>query len=152
MTSRPARPRTLLDFINRPILKGVAPAGNLKRVFTGKSGQNRKKNFGRVMYASETIQNCKNPTGHIDTLKALQMEQKADFSSRYQCQKQSLLAILSIWTFQDKLILIHINTSGWSRCNLIYRGIINNKDGIVLNVFNLGEGERRHKFEEWHVA
>ena len=69
MTSRPARPRTLLDFINRPILKGVAPAGNLKRVFTGKSGQNRKKNFGRVMYASETIQNCKNPTGHIDTLK-----------------------------------------------------------------------------------
>ena len=69
MTSRPARPRTLLDFINRPILKGVAPAGNLKRIFTGKSGQNRKKNFGRVMYASETIQNCKNPTGHIDTLK-----------------------------------------------------------------------------------
>ena len=68
MTSRPARPRTLLDFINRPILKGVAPAGNLKRVFTGKSGQNRKQNFGRVMYASETIQNCKNPTGHIDTL------------------------------------------------------------------------------------
>ena len=66
MTSRPARPRTLLDFINRPILKGVAPAGNLKRVFTGKSGQNRKKIFGRVMYASETIQNCKNPTGHID--------------------------------------------------------------------------------------
>ena len=63
MTSRPARPRTLLDFINRPILKGVAPAfsqGN--RVRTGK------KFFGRVMYASETIQNCKNPTGHIDTL------------------------------------------------------------------------------------
>ena len=47
----------------------MAPAGNLKRVFTGKSGQNRKKNFGRVMYASETIQNCKNPTGHIDTLR-----------------------------------------------------------------------------------
>ena len=47
----------------------MAPAGNLKRVFTGKSGQNRKKIFGRVMYASETIQNCKNPTGHIDTLK-----------------------------------------------------------------------------------
>ena len=54
MTSRPVRPRTLLDFINRPILKGVAPAGNLKCVFTGKSGQNRKKKFGRVMYASET--------------------------------------------------------------------------------------------------
>ena len=69
MTSRPARPRTLLDFINRPILKGVAPAGNLKCVFTGKLGQNRKKIFGRVMYVSETIQNCKNPTGHIDTLK-----------------------------------------------------------------------------------
>ena len=65
MTSRPARPRTLLDFINRAILKGVAPAGNLKCVFTGKSGQNRKKSFGRVMYASETIQNCKNPTGVV---------------------------------------------------------------------------------------
>ena len=77
MTSRPARPRTLLDFINRPILKGVAPAGTLKRVFTGKSGQNRKKKFGRVMYASETIQNCKNPTGHIDTLK--KMKEKSSF-------------------------------------------------------------------------
>ena len=49
----------------------MAPAGNLKRVFTGKSGQNRKKIFGRVMYASETIQNSKNPTGHIDTLKSV---------------------------------------------------------------------------------
>ena len=78
MTSRPARPRTLLDFINRPILKDVAPAGNLKRVFTGKSGQNRKKNFGRVMYASETIQNCKNPTGHIDTLTHTTQSQTAN--------------------------------------------------------------------------
>ena len=69
MTSRPAGPRALLDFINRLILKGVAPAGNLKRVFTGKSGQNRKKILGEfVFYASETIQNCKNPTGNIDTL------------------------------------------------------------------------------------
>ena len=70
MTLRPARPRSLLDFITRPILKGVAPAGNLKRVFTGKSSQNRK-NFGRVIYASETIQNYKYPTGHIDTLNSL---------------------------------------------------------------------------------
>ena len=68
MTSWPARPRAPLDFITRPILKGVAPAGNLKRVFTGKSGQNRKKKFGRVIYASETIQNCKTLKGHIDTL------------------------------------------------------------------------------------
>ena len=30
-------------------------------------GQNGKK-IGRVIYASKTIQNCKNPTGHIDTL------------------------------------------------------------------------------------
>ena len=46
--SRPARPRTLLDFINWPILKGVAPVGTLKRVFTGKSGQNRKKFLGEL--------------------------------------------------------------------------------------------------------
>ena len=32
-------------------------------------GQNGKKNLGTVIYASETIQNCKNPTGHIDTLR-----------------------------------------------------------------------------------
>ena len=32
-------------------------------------GQNGKKFFERVIYASETIQNCKNPTGHIDTLR-----------------------------------------------------------------------------------
>ena len=36
MTSRPARPRALLDFISWPILKGVAPTGTLKRIFTGK--------------------------------------------------------------------------------------------------------------------
>ena len=35
-------------------------------------GQNGKKIFGRVIYASETIQNCKNPTGHIDTLKLIE--------------------------------------------------------------------------------
>ena len=69
MTSRPARPRALLDFISRPILKGVAPTGTLKRIFTGKSGPEQEKNIGRVIYASETFQNCKNPTGHIDTLK-----------------------------------------------------------------------------------
>ena len=68
MTSRPARPRALLDFISRPILKGVAQTGTLKRIFTGKSGPEQEKNIGRVIYASKTFQNCKNPTGHIDTL------------------------------------------------------------------------------------
>ena len=78
MTSQPARPKALLYFITRPILKGMAPAGNLKRVSTGnrvKTG----KNFGRVIYASETIQNCKNPTGHIDTLKNIQDSLTLDF-------------------------------------------------------------------------
>ena len=68
MTSRPARPRALLNFISWPILKGVAPTGTLKRIFTGKSGPEQEKNIGRVIYASETFQNCKRPTGHIDTL------------------------------------------------------------------------------------
>ena len=31
-------------------------------------GSGEEKHFGRVIYASETIQNCKNPTGHIDNL------------------------------------------------------------------------------------
>ena len=65
MMSRPARPRALLDFISRPILKGVDPMGTLKRIFTGKSGPEQEKNIGRVIYASETFQNCKNPTGHM---------------------------------------------------------------------------------------
>ena len=59
MTSRPARPRALLDFINRPILKGVAPAGNLKRVFTGKSGQNRKKNLGELSMGQKLFKTAK---------------------------------------------------------------------------------------------
>ena len=57
--SRPARPRTLLDFINRPILKGVVPAGNLKRVFTGKSGQNRKKIFGELSTRQKLFKTAK---------------------------------------------------------------------------------------------
>ena len=68
MTSGPARPRTLLDFINRPILKGVAPAGNLKRVFTGKSGQKRKKILGELCMRQKLFKTAKTPTGHIDTL------------------------------------------------------------------------------------
>ena len=66
MTSRPPKPRALLDFTTRPILKGVALAGNLKR---REIWSEQEINFGRVIYASETIQNCKNPTGHIDTLR-----------------------------------------------------------------------------------
>ena len=65
MTSQPARLRALLDFITRPILKGVAPAGNLKTHFHREIGSEEEKIFGRVIYASETTQNCKNPTGHI---------------------------------------------------------------------------------------
>ena len=59
MTSWPARPRTLLDFINRPILKGVAPAGNVKRVFTGKSGQNGKKNLGELCMRQKLFKTVK---------------------------------------------------------------------------------------------
>ena len=59
MTSRPARPRTLLDFINRSILKGVAPAGNLKRVFTGKSGQNRKNFLGELCMRQKLFKTAK---------------------------------------------------------------------------------------------
>ena len=59
LTSRPARRRTLLDFINRPILKGVAPAGNLKRVFTGKLSQNRKKILGELCMRHKLFKTAK---------------------------------------------------------------------------------------------
>ena len=59
MTSQPARPRALLDFITRPILKGVAPAGNLKRVFTGKSSQNRKNFLGELSMRQKLFKTAK---------------------------------------------------------------------------------------------
>ena len=68
MTSRPARPRAILDFNTQPILKGVAPAGNLKRVSTGKSGQNRKK-MGELSMRQKLFKTAKITTGHIDTLR-----------------------------------------------------------------------------------
>ena len=42
-------------------------------------GSEQEKHFGRVMYASETIQNCKNPTGHIDTLKLFWLKWGTEF-------------------------------------------------------------------------
>ena len=59
MMSRPAGPRALLDFTIWPILKGVAPAGNLKHVFTRKSGQNRKKNLGELSMRQKLFKTAK---------------------------------------------------------------------------------------------
>ena len=59
MTSRPAMPRAPLNFITRPILKGVAPSENLKRVFTGKSGQNRKKSLGELSMRQKLFKTAK---------------------------------------------------------------------------------------------
>ena len=49
-------------------LEGCGSSGKFEPHFNGKNGTVREKNFGRVIYESETIQNCKNPTGDIDTL------------------------------------------------------------------------------------
>ena len=49
-------------------LEGCGSSGKFEPHFNGENGSEREKVFGRVIYASETIQNCKNPTGHIDTL------------------------------------------------------------------------------------
>ena len=62
---------TLLGLITRPTLKGVAPTGKFEPHFHGENGSEQEKKFGTVIYASETIQNCKNPTGHLDTLRIL---------------------------------------------------------------------------------
>ena len=55
------RHRALLDLITRPTLNGMAPHVHRE------NGSEREKHFG-TEYASETIQNYKNHTGHIDTL------------------------------------------------------------------------------------
>ena len=67
MTSRPARPRALLDFITRPILKGVAPAGKFHREI----GSKQEKNSGELSMRQKLFKTAKNPTGHIDTLNVL---------------------------------------------------------------------------------
>ena len=59
-------------------LEGRGSSGKFEPHFNGENGSERETFFGRVIYASETIQNCKNPTGHIDTLKfEIQNDQKA---------------------------------------------------------------------------
>ena len=68
MTSRPARPRTLSDFINRPILKGVAPAGNLAgRVsFLISSGIIKKrKGKGKSLHIKANFSNVHFLCGHF---------------------------------------------------------------------------------------
>ena len=43
-------------------------SGKFETRFHREIGSEQEKKFGRVIYASETIQNCKNPTGDIGTL------------------------------------------------------------------------------------
>ena len=50
-------------------LEGRGSSGKFEPHFNGENRSEREKIFGRVIYASETIQNCKNPTGHMDTLR-----------------------------------------------------------------------------------
>ena len=49
-------------------LKGHGSSGKFEPHFNGENGSEREIFFGRFISASETIQNSKNPTGHIDTL------------------------------------------------------------------------------------
>ena len=49
-------------------LEGRGSSGKFEPHFNGENGSEREKYFVRVIYASETIQNCKNLTGHVDTL------------------------------------------------------------------------------------
>ena len=55
-------------------LEGRGSSGKFEPHFNGENGSEREKFFGRVIYASETIQNCKNPTGQIDTLTSIFMQ------------------------------------------------------------------------------
>ena len=50
-------------------LEGRGSSGKFETRFHRVIGSEQEKMFGRVIYASETIQNCKNPTGDIGTLK-----------------------------------------------------------------------------------
>ena len=49
-------------------IEGHGSSGKFETRFHREIGSEQEKNFGRVIYASETIQNCKNPTGDIGTL------------------------------------------------------------------------------------
>ena len=67
MTSRPAGPRAL-RFYQSANLERRGSSGKFETRFHREIGSEQEKKFGRVIYASETIQNCKNPTGDIGTL------------------------------------------------------------------------------------
>ena len=49
-------------------LEGRGSSGKFEPHFHEENGSEQENKFGRVIYASKTIQNCKNPTVHIDTL------------------------------------------------------------------------------------
>ena len=51
------RPRALLDLITGPTFKGRGSSGKFEPHFHGGNGSEQEKHFGRVVYASETIQN-----------------------------------------------------------------------------------------------
>ena len=63
MMSRPAR------FYHSANLEGRGSSRKFETRLHKEIRSEQEKNFGRGIYASETIQNCNNPTGHIDTLK-----------------------------------------------------------------------------------
>ena len=50
-------------------LEGHGSREKFEPHFNGENWSERVQFFGRVIYVSETIQNSKNPAGHIDTLK-----------------------------------------------------------------------------------
>ena len=52
-------------------LEGRGSSGKFEMRFHREIGSEREQIFGRVIYASETIQNYKNPTGHIDTFREM---------------------------------------------------------------------------------
>ena len=68
MTSRPDEAQGSFRLDHSANLEGRGSSGKFEPRFHWENKSEREKFFGTVIYASETIQNCKNPTGHIDTL------------------------------------------------------------------------------------
>ena len=65
---RPCWAQGSFRFYQSANLEGRGSSGKFETRFHREIGSEQEKKFGRVIYASDTIQNCKNPTGDIGTL------------------------------------------------------------------------------------
>ena len=72
------------------------------------------------MYASETIQNCKNPTGHIDTLNGVASLQEKQYLAKQQTGKVLLENNQYFYSIADFLFVLNQSLSEHKQANKMF--------------------------------